>query len=88
MRGCHCRSCPKATGGPYFARALFEARSIDHSGVLTRWASLILRPAMALSVGTVRDWEQKRSVPDQPAQTLLRAIDREPETVMRVMEDA
>ena len=38
---------PEATGGPYFARALFEARSVDHSGVLTRWASLILWPAMA-----------------------------------------
>ena len=39
VRICHCRSCQKATGGAYFARALFEAHSINHSGVLTRWAS-------------------------------------------------
>ena len=31
-----------------------------------------------LSVGTLRDWEQGRSQPDRPAQTLLRVIDREP----------
>ena len=28
-----------ATGGPYFARALFNADFIDYSGALTRWAS-------------------------------------------------
>ena len=41
-----------------------------------------------LAVGTVRDWEQGRTVPDRPAQTLLRVIDREPEAVLRAMEDA
>jgi len=41
-----------------------------------------------LSVGTLRDWEQGRSQPDRPAQTLLRVIEREPEAVQRAMEDA
>ncbi len=39
-----------------------------------------------LSVGTVRDWEQGRTVPDRPAQVLLRIIDAEPELVRRVLE--
>lgn len=39
-----------------------------------------------LSVGTVRDWEQGRTVPDRPAQVLLRIIDAEPELVRRVLD--
>lgn len=39
VRLCHCRSCQKATGGPYFARALFDAAAVERSGAVTRWAS-------------------------------------------------
>lgn len=42
----------------------------------------------ALSVGTMRDWEQARTVPDRPAQALLRVIEAEPEVVRRVLEPA
>jgi putative transcriptional regulator len=38
-----------------------------------------------LSVGTVRDWEQKRCQPDRPAQVLLRVIDREPQAALRAL---
>ena len=41
-----------------------------------------------LSVGTVRDWEQARTVPDKPAQTLLRVIEAAPDVVRRVLEKA
>jgi putative transcriptional regulator len=41
-----------------------------------------------LSVGTLRDWEQGRAVPDRPAQTLLRVIEAEPELVRRVLKAA
>jgi putative transcriptional regulator len=41
-----------------------------------------------LSVGTVRDWEQGRTVPDRPAQVLLRVIEAEPELVRRVLKTA
>jgi putative transcriptional regulator len=41
-----------------------------------------------LSLGTVRDWEQGRSVPDRPAQVLLRVIEAEPDMVRRVVETA
>lgn len=41
-----------------------------------------------LSVATVRDWEQKRRVPDRIAANLLRVIDHAPETVQRALEKA
>jgi len=39
-----------------------------------------------LSVGTVRDWEQGRTVPDGAAQALLRIIEAEPEVARRVLQ--
>jgi putative transcriptional regulator len=39
-----------------------------------------------LPIGTVRDWEQGRSIPDAPARALLRAIDGEPEMLANVLE--
>ena len=32
VRLCHCRNCQRATGGPCFARALFEIGSVRRSG--------------------------------------------------------
>jgi putative transcriptional regulator len=43
--------------------------------------------AFHLPVTTLRDWEQRRSVPDAPARALLLAIEREPETVRRLLAD-
>jgi hypothetical protein len=39
VRLCHCRNCQRATGGPYFARALFEDGDVERAGETTRWAS-------------------------------------------------
>ncbi|HEX3886523.1 MAG TPA: GFA family protein [Phenylobacterium sp.] len=39
VRLCHCRLCQRATGGPYFARALFHDPDVERSGQTTRWAS-------------------------------------------------
>ncbi len=44
--------------------------------------------AFGLPVSTLRDWEQKRSTPDAPARALLRAIEREPETMKRLLTRA
>lgn len=41
-----------------------------------------------LPVSTLRDWEQHRCVPDAPARALLRAIEREPETMRRLLGQA
>ena len=37
VRVCHCRNCQRATGGPFFARAVFLAGDIERAGETTRW---------------------------------------------------
>jgi putative transcriptional regulator len=44
--------------------------------------------AFHLPVTTLRDWEQRRSLPDAPARALLLAIERDPETVRRLLADS
>ena len=39
VRLCHCRNCQRATGGPFFARALFHDEDVERLGEVTRWAS-------------------------------------------------
>jgi putative transcriptional regulator len=39
-----------------------------------------------IPVGTLRDWEQGRVEPDQPARAYLRAIAGDPEGVKRALE--
>ncbi len=41
--------------------------------------------AFRIPVSTLRDWEQRRTTPDAPARALLRAIEREPETMRRLL---
>ncbi|MHA1153292.1 MAG: helix-turn-helix domain-containing protein [Alphaproteobacteria bacterium] len=38
-----------------------------------------------VSVGTVRNWEQKRRRPEGPAKVLLAMIERDPEAVLRTL---
>jgi putative transcriptional regulator len=40
-----------------------------------------------IPLGTLRDWEQGRTTPDQPTQAYLTVIARSPEGVQRVLED-
>ncbi|WP_244980652.1 helix-turn-helix domain-containing protein [Acetobacter thailandicus] len=37
------------------------------------------------SAAAVRDWEQKRRIPEKAARTLLMLIDQEPQAVERVL---
>jgi hypothetical protein len=37
VRLCHCRNCQRATGAPFFARAVFLAGHIERTGETTRW---------------------------------------------------
>jgi len=37
VRVCHCRNCQRATGGPFFARAVFLAEAIERRGETLRW---------------------------------------------------
>jgi putative transcriptional regulator len=38
-----------------------------------------------IPLGTLRDWEQGRTAPDQPAQAYLTVIARDPEGVLRLL---
>ena len=40
-----------------------------------------------IPLGTLRDWEQGRAAPDQPARAYLMVIARDPEKVQRALED-
>jgi len=40
-----------------------------------------------LPVITLREWERHRSTPDAPARALLLAIERDPETMKRLLRD-
>lgn len=39
VRVCHCRLCQRATGGAFFARAIFRIEDLEHSGETTSWPS-------------------------------------------------
>jgi putative transcriptional regulator len=39
-----------------------------------------------IPLGTLRDWEQRVSLPDRAAQTLLRVIEQDPEAVINALE--
>ena len=39
VRVCHCRLCQTATGGPFFARAIFLAEAFAWTGETTCWPS-------------------------------------------------
>ncbi len=41
-----------------------------------------------IPVGTLRDWEQGRAQPDQPARAYLTVIARDPEGVLRALQGA
>jgi putative transcriptional regulator len=43
--------------------------------------------AFRLPITTLRDWEQRRSIPDAPARALLLAIERAPEVMRRLLAD-
>ncbi len=40
-----------------------------------------------VSVGTLRNWEQKRRRPEGPAKVLLAMIDKDPAAVLRTLHD-
>ena len=82
-------------------QALAHARGQDVPGFVV-WKSVDVRavrqktglsqPKFAetfgLDVSAVRDWEQKRRLPERTAQILLRIIDKAPNVVIDVVNDA
>jgi putative transcriptional regulator len=66
-----------------------RARKVPRIKTLRRALALTQEEFAAryhIPLGTVRDWEQGRSEPDQPARAYLTVIARDPEGVRRALE--
>jgi putative transcriptional regulator len=66
-----------------------RARRVPRAKVLRRALGLTQEQFAAcyqIPLGTLRDWEQGRSTPDQPARAYLDVIAYDPETVRRALE--
>ncbi len=74
---------------PMTAEQLRSARRVPRVKTLRRALGLTQEEFAAryrIPLGTLRDWEQGRSEPDQPARAYLRAIAGDPAAVSRALE--
>ena len=76
---------------PMTAEQLQSARRVPRVKTLRRALGLTQEEFATryhIPLGTLRDWEQGRSEPDQPARAYLRAIAGDPVAVSRALESA
>ena len=74
---------------PFTPEELAKARRVPRIKTLRRALGLTQEEFAAryhIPVGTLRDWEQGRSEPDQPARAYLHVIASDPEGVRRALE--
>jgi putative transcriptional regulator len=74
---------------PFTPEELAKARRVPRTKTLRRALGLTQEEFAAhyrIPVGTLRDWEQGRSEPDQPARAYLHVIAHDPEGVRRALE--
>ena len=75
---------------PFTPEELAKARRVPRTKTLRRALGLTQEEFAAryhIPIGTLRDWEQGRTEPDQPARAYLRVIARDPEGVLRALQD-
>jgi putative transcriptional regulator len=68
----------------------FEARDLDVGKVRGKvgLSQDEFARTFGVSIGTLRNWEQKRVRPDGPARVLLTVIDRDPVSVLKALRIA
>ncbi len=74
---------------PMTAEELRTARRVPRIKTLRRALNLTQQEFAAryhIPLGTLRDWEQGRTEPDQPARAYLKVIARDPEGVRRALQ--
>jgi len=74
---------------PFTAEELAKAKRVPRIKTLRRALALTQEQFAALyhiPIGTLRDWEQGRSEPDQPARAYLTVIAHDPEGVRHALE--
>ncbi len=72
------------------ARDLQTARRVPRAKTLRRALNLTQQEFAVryhIPLGTLRDWEQGRTEPDQPARAYLTVIAHDPEGVMRALKE-
>jgi len=75
--------------GPFTPEELAKAKRIPRARTLRRALGLTQEEFAAryrIPLGTLRDWEQGRCEPDQPARAYLTVIAHDPQGVMRALE--
>jgi putative transcriptional regulator len=74
---------------PYTPEEFAKIRRVPRTKTLRRALGLTQEEFAAryrIPLGTLRDWEQGRSEPDQPARAYLSVIAHDPEAVRRALE--
>ncbi|HEX3953122.1 MAG TPA: helix-turn-helix domain-containing protein [Stellaceae bacterium] len=74
---------------PFTPEALAKAKRVPRTKTLRRALGLTQEEFAAryrIPIGTLRDWEQGRSEPDQPARAYLTVIAHDPAGVHRALE--
>ena len=74
---------------PMNAEELQSARRVPRAKTLRRALNLTQQEFAVryrIPLGTLRDWEQGRTEPDQPARAYLTVIARDPEGVLRALK--
>ena len=74
---------------PMTAEELRTARRVPRIKTLRRALNLTQQEFAAryhIPIGTLRDWEQRRTEPDQPARAYLKVIARDPEQILRALQ--
>jgi len=74
---------PMTAGELQIARRVPRAKTLRRALNLTQQEFAI---RFHIPLGTLRDWEQGRSEPDQPARAYLTVIARDPEGVLRALK--
>ena len=75
---------------PMTAEELRTARRVPRTKTLRRALNLTQQEFAAryhIPLGTLRDWEQGRTEPDQPARAYLKVIAHDPEEVRRALQE-
>ena len=85
----HAAAMADPNARPMTPEEMAKARPVPRVRTLRRALGLTQEEFSAryrIPIGTLRDWEQGRSEPDQPARAYLAVIARDPEGVRRALE--
>jgi putative transcriptional regulator len=76
---------------PLTADELARMRRVSPVKILRRrlgFTQVEFSAAFGIPIGTLRDWEQHRTEPEGAALSLIRAISAEPQTMLRLLQQA